>query len=85
MDIKKKTRYDKSDYTPLKGFYDLKDFNIPPKQFNSFVSVQKFLARQEKNKKYIKEHSPNEWQKIQNLAAQYELALFEFERVNINE
>lgn len=63
-------------YTPLEGFYDLRDFNIPPAEFTKFVGIQKFLFEQELARRKGQEVQRG----VRELSARYQQALFAYEK-----
>ena len=66
-----------NDYEPIDGFYDLRDFNIPTKEFPKFVRVQKCLASYERARKSGTRIS----NQVKELSAQYQQALFAYENI----
>lgn len=63
-------------YVPIPGFYDLRDFNIPAKDFPAFVHVQKFLRGWEKARKRGQTVPPE----VKDVSAKYQQALFAYAR-----
>lgn len=57
------------EYIPIKGFYDLRNFVIPKKEFEKIYKMQKFLANIESNKEYYIKHSQRSWQLAQEISA----------------
>lgn len=50
----------KSKYSPYPGFYDLRVFNLNPKEFSAAWRVQDFLYRQSLKREYYKCFAPLE-------------------------
>lgn len=63
-------------YSPIPGFYDLRNFDIPVKEFPAFVHVQKFLARWEKARE-SGQIVPSE---VRNVSGQYQQSLIAYSR-----
>ena len=51
----------KSKYSPYPGFYDLRVFNLNPKEFSAAWRMQDFLYRQSLKREYYKCFAPLEW------------------------
>ena len=62
----------KSKYSPYPGFYDLRVFNLNPKEFSAAWRVQDFLYRQSLKREYYKCFAPLEWERLKDPAAQAE-------------
>ena len=58
-----------TEYIPIKGFYDLRDFVIPKKELEKIYRVQKFLAEIEERKKYYMEYAKKSWHEAQEISA----------------
>lgn len=69
-----------SDYQPLNGFYDLRAFNIPKKEFIILWGVQKFLYRVEMERRAGKIHT--QINEIREFSAQYQQELFQYPIIN---
>ena len=67
-----------SDYKPYKGFYDLRNFDMPIKMFRKLWKIQDTLFEMNQNKEYYKEWHPAQWQKAQLLSADYQQILFQY-------
>lgn len=65
----------KSKYSPYPGFYDLRVFNLNPKEFSAAWLVQDFLYRQSLKREYYKCFAPLEWERLKDLAAQFQMIL----------
>jgi len=66
------------DYVPYHGFYDLRCFDMPIKVFKSLWKIQDFLFHVNKNKEYYKKWHPSQWQKAQEMSAEYQRILFQY-------
>lgn len=64
------------DYQPLKGFYDLRAFKIPTKDFRKLWGIQKFLFNREQERLKGKIHPQID--EIRNFSAQYQQTLFSY-------
>jgi len=69
------------EYKPIQGFYDLREFNIPKKQFKALHRIQLYLKHVEDHKKYFKKYNFNLWQKAQELSCSYQNELFSYDQV----
>ena len=65
----------KSKYSPYPGFYDLRVFNLNPKEFSAAWRMQDFLYRQSLKREYYKCFAPLEWERLKDLAAQFQMIL----------
>lgn len=65
-------------YKPYKGFYDLRKYKLPKKVFRKLWKVQKTLSYMSQNAKYFKKWHPVQWQKAQELSAEYQRMLFSY-------
>lgn len=65
----------KKDYAPYPGFYDLRIFNLNPKEFSATWRVQEFLYRQSLKRDYYKRFAPLEWGKLKELSTQFQMIL----------
>lgn len=63
-------------YKGYKGFYDLREFDIPKKEFVKLVRIQEFLYTVETNRQKGKIHPQIE--QIRQLSADYQAALFAY-------
>lgn len=69
----------KNNYTPFKGFYDLRAFDIPKIEFKKLANVQEFLFISEKDRIAGKfKHNLLELDKIKQLSAEYQQILFSY-------
>ena len=58
------------EYQPLQGFYDLRNWDIPKKDFLKLWNIQKYLFQCEQNRqKGLYKNMPNELEKVKNLSA----------------
>ena len=69
-----------TNYKPYQGFYDLREYNIPKKIFQKLWYVQDTLFEINKNKEYYKKWHPQQWQKAQQLSAEYQRILFQMDK-----
>ena len=64
------------DYKPYKGFYDLREYNLPKRLFRRLWRVQDMLSHMNERADYFKKWHPGQWQKAQELSAHYQQLLF---------
>ena len=69
------TKRRKKEYTPYPGFYDLRIFNLNPKEIFAASRVQEFLYRQSLKQDYYKHFVPLERERLKDLAAQFQMIL----------
>lgn len=62
------------DYVPLPGFYDLREFAVPKRQFSAFVRIQHFLYSWE----LARQRGVKVPEEVKNVSAIYQQALFVF-------
>ena len=67
-----------TDYKPFNGFYDLRDYNLPKKEFRKLWKIQEYLHHVETNKKYFKTMAKNMWEEAKQLSANYQQCLFSY-------
>ncbi len=67
-------------YKVYKGFYDLSCYKIPAKIFKKLWKIQDMLFHMNQKKDYYKKWHPAQWQKAQQISAEYQRILFQFER-----
>ena len=65
----------KKDYQPYPGFYDLRLFNLNPREFFAAWGIQDYLYRVSKQREYYKRFAPYQWEQIKDLAAQLQMFL----------
>lgn len=70
----RKYKVSAENYIPIPGFYDLRDFDIPAKDFLAFWRVQSFLVGWEKASKRGQAVPPE----VRHVSAQYQQALFAY-------
>ena len=73
----------KKDYKPYPGFYDLRIFDLNPREFFAAWRVQDFLHRAAGCKGYYKTYAPRQWEEIKELGAL--LQMFLLPRLKPNE
>lgn len=86
VSVKHRTRNDGKpvlcEYQPLQGFYDLRNWDIPKKDFLKLWGIQKYLFQCEQNRqKGLYKNMPNELEKVKNLSAEYQQTLFSYTNV----
>lgn len=65
-----------TEYTPLEGFYDLRAFKIPKKEFAALYRIQKFLHKVETDRRAGKIHP--QIMEVRELSGKYQHTLFSF-------
>ena len=63
------TKLKKKDYTPYPGFFDLRIFDLNPKEFFAAWRVQDYLYRTAQQKAYYKRYAPHRWEEIKEVSA----------------
>ena len=64
-----RTKLKKKDYTPYPGFFDLRIFDLNPKEFFAAWRVQDYLYRISQQKAYYKRYAPHQWEEIKEVSA----------------
>lgn len=59
----------RKNYIPYPGFYDLRIFDLNPKQFNAAWRVQDYLYSVSQQQCYYKQYAPHQWEEIKELAS----------------
>jgi hypothetical protein len=67
------------DYKPYKGFYDLREYNLPKEIFIKFWNVQDYLNHVNERKQYFMEKDKITWRKSQELSANYQMCLASYD------
>ena len=68
-----------SNYQPLKGFLDLRNFDISNKDFLKLWRIQRYLFQCEENRqKGFYKNMSTEFEKVKDLSAEYQQTIFEF-------
>lgn len=62
-------------YKPYKGFYDLREFVLSKRIFRKLWYIQDILNEMNTNKKYYKKWHIGQWQKAQEISANYQQIL----------
>ena len=70
VDIKK--------YKPYKGFYDLRDYELPKWQFIRLWDIQDMLSHMSERADYFKKWLPIQWEKAKEVSACYQHILFQY-------
>jgi len=68
-----------SQYQPLSGFYDLRAFDIPEKEFIKMWGIQKFLYGVEMQRRAGRIHP--QINEVREFSAKYQQALFQYQVV----
>ena len=67
------------DYKPYKGFYDLstKPKSLTKIEYAKVLKIQEFLAKQARNKEYLRQFTPIQYEKTKELTANYQSIIWE--------
>jgi len=71
-------------YKPYKGFYDLREYDLPKKIFLKFWNIQDYLNHVNERKQYFKEMDKTTWRKALELSADYQMCLDIYGRTTAN-
>ena len=70
------------EYKPLQGFYNLRNWDLPKKDFFKLWRIQRYLFQCKQNRqKGMYKDMPHELEKVKNLSAEYQQALFSYKNV----
>lgn len=69
------------EYTPIDGFFDLRNWDIPKKEFLSLWNIQKFLASYRGQVEYLRRFDPIQWEELKELSVQYQQKLLTFKLI----
>lgn len=79
----KKRRYKQpTGYKPFKGFYDLREYDMPKKVFLKLWDIQDMLSHMSEREKYFKEFLPIQWEKAKEVSACYQQTLFRYKNLS---
>lgn len=67
-------------YVPLEGFYDLRAFDIPDKEFMKLWNIQRFLYQVEQERRAGKIHPQIE--EVRDFSGKYQAALHQYPIIN---
>lgn len=70
----------KESYQPFPGFYDLRAFDIPKKEFQKIYNVQEFLYSVEQNRRKGIIHPQIE--EVREMSGKYQQTLFSYKVIN---
>jgi len=65
-------------YKPYKGFYDLRNYNLPKKLFLALWDIQDMLSHMSEKEDYFKEFLPRQWEDAKEVSAKYQQVLFRY-------
>lgn len=68
-------KFKKKDYQPYPDFYDLRIFELNPREFFAMWRIQDYLYKTSKQRAYYKKFTPYQWEQIKDLAAQLQMFL----------
>lgn len=66
------------DYQPIKGFYDLREYEIPDDKFIELWKIQEYLKSFDKDKITIKSIAPEFWNHLKDLSGSYQQQLLSY-------
>jgi len=64
-------------YSPYPGFLDLRDYELPKRDFMRWWKVQDMLTHMQKRAEYFKKYHPAQWQKAQEISAEYNMIIMD--------
>ena len=73
----------KKDYKPYPGLYDLRKFDLNPREFFAAWRVQEYLNTAANCKRYYKTYAPRKWEQIKELGTY--LQIFLLPKLKLNE
>lgn len=80
--MKKQQKLKTVDYKPIPGFFDLRNWNIPIKDFLKLWNTQKYLFQCEQNRRNgLYKNMPNELEKVKQLSGEYQQTLFSYPNI----
>lgn len=62
-------------YKPYKGFYDLREYDLPNEMFRKLWKAQDYLFEQSKQKDYLKKRDPVQWNNLKKISGDYQKLL----------
>jgi hypothetical protein len=65
-------------YKPYKGFYDLREYDLPDREFIRLWDVQDMLSHMSERSDYFKKFLPIQWEKAKEVSACYQHILFKY-------
>ena len=69
------------EYKPYKGFYDLREYDIPKKVFQTLWNIQWTLSDMVERQDYYKKYLPIQWEKAKEVSACYQQILFRYKKI----
>jgi len=67
-----------NNYEPIYGFYDLRDFEIPEKEFQELWKLQLYLDNYQKRKDELSIAFPDLWELLKQTAGEYQTKLLSY-------
>jgi len=68
-------------YKPYKGFYDLREYDLPKKVFQRLWNIQDMLNFMSERQDYYKEFLKTQWEDAKEISARYQQELFSYEHL----
>ena len=65
----------KSQYTPIKGWFDLSKLNLPPEKFKAYAELQVLGEQYQQTLQYQKECNSTQFEKLKELCAEMNIDL----------
>jgi len=65
----------KKDYTPVPGFFDLRNFKLTLSEFRAAWRIQLYLRSVQDRKEHYKAHNPMAWEQALNIGAELSFEL----------
>ena len=74
------------EYECIKGFYDLRDYKIPAKEFIKLWDTQKYLKKEQDKyfslSKINQKANQSHWNELKILSSQYQQVLFKYTKTS---
>ena len=58
------------EYTPIDGFFDLRNFDLTKKEFESCCNIQQKLKHTQDNAEHIKKMDKRTWEQAKHISAE---------------
>lgn len=65
----------KIDYSPINGFYDLRNFSLSAREFASCWRIQRFLKHYADTADYQRKHNRTQWEEAKHISADLQMFL----------
>jgi len=68
------------EYKPYRGFYDLREYDLPKRVFQKLWDIQWTLSDMVERQDYYKKYLPIQWEEAKEVSACYQQILFRYEK-----